>query len=128
MRLKNLEGSISYHNGNNDILNSPKRINTIQNSNISVNYNNATTNSTITNNYTSSYENSLNSNLTTSNVITNVENLNTADLNILNQGVHDKVRKTICFYTNWNNSFNNFRMFPLLIQFHITVDYLKNLL
>lgn len=93
MRLKNSEGPLSYHNGNNDILNSPKRINTIQNSNITANYNNTTNISSATKNYTNSYDNSINSNLTTD-VITNVENLSTTDLNILNQVVHDKVRNT----------------------------------
>lgn len=33
MRLRTMDGPLSVHNGNNDILNSPKRINTIQNSN-----------------------------------------------------------------------------------------------
>lgn len=34
MRLKSVDGPLSIHNGNsNDILNSPKRINTLQNSN-----------------------------------------------------------------------------------------------
>lgn len=92
MRLKNPDGPLSIHKGNNDILNSPKRINTVHNSNISVNYGNTTDNSTTTttNNYTNSYDNSDNANLS-SDVITNLENLSTADLNILNQVVHDKV-------------------------------------
>lgn len=91
MRLKNSEGPLAIHNGNNDILNSPKRINTIQNSNITANYNSST------NNYTNSYDNSIVSNLTTTDVISNVENLSIADLNVLNQVVHDKVRIFIEF-------------------------------
>lgn len=98
MRLKNSEGPLSIHNGNNDILNSPKRINTIQNSNITANYNSSTNNTLTTNNYTYSYDNTIISNLTTSDVISNVENLSTIDLNLLNQVVHDKVRCYSSFF------------------------------
>lgn len=102
MRLKNSEGPLAIHNGNNDILNSPKRINTIQNSNITANYNSSTNNTTTTNNYTYSYDNSIVSNFTTTDVISNVENLSIADLNVLNQVVHDKVRTFLCCYLRFS--------------------------
>ncbi|XP_064212618.1 schwannomin-interacting protein 1 homolog [Tribolium castaneum] len=48
MRLKSVDGPLSIHNGNsNDILNSPKRINTLQNSNVT----NFTSNLTTTTEY-----------------------------------------------------------------------------
>ncbi|CAH0556421.1 unnamed protein product [Brassicogethes aeneus] len=68
MRLKSADGPLSVHNNvNNDILNSPKRINTLQNSNIiNTNYSNNT------------------SNLTSNDVTTTNYTINTEDLNTLN--------------------------------------------
>ncbi|XP_049822792.1 general transcriptional corepressor trfA-like isoform X2 [Aethina tumida] len=68
MRLKNADGPLSVHNNvNNDILNSPKRINTLQNSNILTSNCNNTT-----------------SNLTSNDVTTTNYTINTEDLNTLN--------------------------------------------
>ncbi|XP_060516873.1 schwannomin-interacting protein 1 homolog [Cylas formicarius] len=53
MRLKSLDGPLAVHNGNNEALNSPKRINTLQNSNIISNYVN--------------YDNNITTHLTTNN-------------------------------------------------------------
>ena len=53
MRLKSMDGPLSIHNGNsNDILNSPKRINTIQNSNVT----NFTSNLTATTEHVTEYD------------------------------------------------------------------------
>ncbi|KAG5887887.1 hypothetical protein JTB14_015538 [Gonioctena quinquepunctata] len=82
MRLKTMDGPLSVHNGNNDILNSPKRINTIQNSNVTSGYN-TTTYST-----TSDYDNTL-GNITINETI---KDLHISDLNILNNVVQDKVQ------------------------------------
>ncbi|XP_072390186.1 uncharacterized protein Schip1 [Diabrotica undecimpunctata] len=85
MRLKSIDGPLAVHNGNNDILNSPKRINTLQNSNITTtNYSNTTTN------YTTSTHTTNNSINGIDNVITEFQN--TEDLNILNNVVQDKVQ------------------------------------
>uniref|UniRef100_A0A6P7F9E4 Uncharacterized protein LOC114327075 n=1 Tax=Diabrotica virgifera virgifera TaxID=50390 RepID=A0A6P7F9E4_DIAVI len=85
MRLKSIDGPLAVHNGNNGILNSPKRINTLQNSNITTtNYNNTTTNYTTSTNTTNNSINGID------NVITEFQN--TEDLNILNNVVQDKVQ------------------------------------
>ncbi|KAJ8952285.1 hypothetical protein NQ318_007453 [Aromia moschata] len=81
MRLKTMDGPFSFHNGNNDILNSPKRINTLQNSNVTSNY------SSTTSTYTSN-----NSNNTTDDVITALTDEQTGDLNILNNVAQEKVQ------------------------------------
>ncbi|XP_018568822.1 general transcriptional corepressor trfA [Anoplophora glabripennis] len=81
MRLKTMEGPLSFHNGNDDILNSPKRINTLQNSNVTTNY------TSTTSNYTSHITNN-----TTSHVITELTNLQPDNLNILNNVVQEKVQ------------------------------------
>ncbi|CAH1117589.1 unnamed protein product [Phaedon cochleariae] len=85
MRLKTLDGPLSVHNGNNDIINSPKRINTIQNSNIITNYHNSTTsNFTDTSQFTSGLSD---------NVINDViTELQTSDLNVLSNVIQDKVQ------------------------------------
>lgn len=49
MRLKNVDGPLSVYNGNSNILNSPKRINTLQNSNVTGTYNTSNLNSDIHN-------------------------------------------------------------------------------
>ncbi|XP_050510203.1 uncharacterized protein LOC114327075 [Diabrotica virgifera virgifera] len=85
MRLKSIDGPLAVHNGNNGILNSPKRINTLQNSNITTtNYSNTTTNYTTSTNTTNNSINGID------NVITEFQN--TEDLNILNNVVQDKVQ------------------------------------
>lgn len=75
-----MEGPLSFHNGNDDILNSPKRINTLQNSNVTTNY------SSTTSSYTSRITNN-----TGGHVITELTNLQTDNLNILNNVVQEKV-------------------------------------
>ncbi|XP_056639444.1 general transcriptional corepressor trfA [Diorhabda sublineata] len=89
MRLKTIEGPLAVHNGNNDILNSPKRINTLQNSNTTT----TTTLSNITSNYipvTNLTYDTNNSNDTINNVIKELNS--TTDSNIINNGVQDKVQ------------------------------------
>ncbi|CAG9863025.1 unnamed protein product [Phyllotreta striolata] len=101
MRLKTMDGPAAVRNGNNDILNSPKRINTLQNSNVTyanstVNFSNSTENFTNpTEGYINTTENFTNSTLDNSNngidnVIIDLQN--TADLNILKNVVQDKVQ------------------------------------
>ncbi|XP_074029934.1 schwannomin interacting protein 1 isoform X2 [Leptinotarsa decemlineata] len=82
MRLKTMDGPLSLHNGNSDNLNSPKRINTVQNSNVSTTYN------------TTNYSTALAYNTTLSNNTINeaIKDLHIGDLNILNNVVEDKVQ------------------------------------
>ncbi|KAJ8917546.1 hypothetical protein NQ315_005595 [Exocentrus adspersus] len=87
MRLKTMDGPLSYHNGNNDILNSPKRINTLQNSNVTTNNYSSTTTSSYYNNTSDITDNP------NENIITELTNLQTDDLNILNNAaVQEKVQ------------------------------------
>ncbi|XP_022918764.1 schwannomin-interacting protein 1 homolog [Onthophagus taurus] len=91
MRLKNVDGPLSVHNGNSALLNSPKRINTVQNSNVS------TTLTTIT---SGQYNANVNSNVNqyivndNSNVlITNTK----GDTNLLNNiGINEDTRVQWC--------------------------------
>ncbi|KAJ8977714.1 hypothetical protein NQ317_007262 [Molorchus minor] len=83
MRLKTMDGPLSYHNGNNDILNSPKRINTIQNSNVT--YSNYTST-------TSDYSTSDISNNVTQNVTSDLTDGHTGDLNTSNNATLEKVQ------------------------------------
>lgn len=78
MRLKNVEGPLSVYNGNSNILNSPKRINTLQNSNVTSAYNTANINSDIHN------SNGLIAITTTANATNTLNATNTTDENLLN--------------------------------------------
>lgn len=80
MRLKNVDGPLSVYNGNSNLLNSPKRINTIQNSNVTVSYNN-------TSNLNSNIHNSnglIAINTATANATNTINATNTTDENLLN--------------------------------------------
>lgn len=80
MRLKSADGPLqAVHNGNNDILNSPKRINTIQNSNYTQN----TQNTTLYNNVTTNEIN---------NVTKNIQQLTIEDVAALNN-VHNDTQE-----------------------------------
>lgn len=75
MRLKATDGALSVYNGNNaDILNSPKRLNTTQNSNVISNYTNSNFAVTLTQN-----SNDVITELTTSNEEATLNNINAED-------------------------------------------------
>ncbi|CAG9769158.1 unnamed protein product [Ceutorhynchus assimilis] len=78
MRLKSADGPLqAVHNRNNDILNSPKRINTVQNSNYSQN----------TQNTTNLYHHVTTNEIT--NITKNIKQLTIEDVAALNNGHHD---------------------------------------
>ncbi|KRT82270.1 hypothetical protein AMK59_4281, partial [Oryctes borbonicus] len=79
MRLKNVDGPLSAYNGNSNLLNSPKRINTLQNSNVTTNaYNTSTLNSDLHN------SNGLITITATANATNTINATNTTDENLLN--------------------------------------------
>lgn len=85
MRLKNVDGPLSVHNGNSNLLNSPKRLNTLQNSNVTATYNTANLNSDIHNSNGVITNTTTNATQNTINIITSgINGTNNADESLLN--------------------------------------------
>lgn len=83
MRLKNVDGPLSVYNGNeSDILNSPKRINTLQNSNITSHLNHANLNQ---NNFRLNSNNVITSGVITTSDLTSTEEATLNNINAAEQ-------------------------------------------
>lgn len=102
MRLKATDGPLSVYNGNNaDILNSPKRLNTTQNSNVITNYSNSNFAVTLSQN-----SNDVITELTTSTEEATLNNINAEDTVQWCNPAHVQKRQLSNNVNNRNQLFN----------------------